>query len=301
MASISAWMVAFRLRTLPLALSTIILGSFLAAYRKEFYWGVFVWAVLTTLFLQILSNLANDYGDAVHGVDNQGRVGPKRSLQTGAITLREMRNAILLFVILSLISGVVLLTEGTRGLKLSSGLVMFGVGIAAIGAALKYTMGKNPYGYAGLGDAAVFLFFGIVGVMGSYFLHTQRLEVLIVLPAMSIGFFSAGVLNLNNLRDKENDAACGKRTLVVQLGVRPAKRYHVFLLAAGMALAVMFSFLMDATGWKWIYLLSFPFFIRSIFVVQKNRDSALLDPELRALAMTTLLFSILFGVGLVLK
>lgn len=298
MPSISAWLVSFRLRTLPLALSTIILGSFLAAFQENFHWTVFILAALTTLFLQILSNLANDYGDAVHGVDNGGRVGPKRSLQAGTISLLQMRNAIILFVVLSLLSGILLLTEGAGGLKLSSGLFMFVVGIAAIGAALKYTIGKNPYGYAGLGDIAVFLFFGIVGVMGSNFLHTHQLALLTILPAMSIGFFSTGVLNLNNLRDKDNDAACGKRTLVVQLGVTSAKRYHTFLLISGMASAMIFSFLIEAGNWKWIYLLSYPLFFRSIYVVIKNKDTSLLDPELRVLAMSTLLFSILFGVGL---
>ncbi len=298
MPSISAWLVSFRLRTLPLALSTIILGSFLAAFQENFHWTVFILAALTTLFLQILSNLANDYGDAVHGVDNGERVGPKRSLQAGTISLLQMRNAIILFVVLSLLSGILLLTEGAGGLKLSSGLFMFVVGIAAIGAALKYTIGKNPYGYAGLGDIAVFLFFGIVGVMGSNFLHTHRLALLTILPAMSIGFFSTGVLNLNNLRDKDNDAACGKRTLVVQLGVSSAKRYHTFLLISGMASAMIFSFLIEAGNWKWIYLLSYPLFFRSIYVVIKNKDTSLLDPQLRVLAMSTLLFSILFGVGL---
>lgn len=300
MASISAWLVTFRLRTLPLALSTIILGSFLAAFQNDFHWSVFVLAALTTLFLQILSNLANEYGDAVHGVDNVGRVGPKRSLQTGAITLQQMRKGIILFVILSLIAGILLLTEGAKGLKLSSGLFMFVVGIAAIGAALKYTMGKNPYGYAGLGDIAVFLFFGIVGVMGSNFLHTHKLNLINVLPAMSIGFFSTGVLNLNNLRDKENDAACGKRTIVVQLGVSAAKNYHAFLLITGMVSATVFSLLIGLRGWQWIYLLSYPLFFRSIFVVIKNSDASLLDTELRALALSTLLFSILFGWGLLL-
>lgn len=300
MATAAAWLVSFRLRTLPLALSTIILGSFLAAFHDSFHWSVLIWAVLTTLFLQILSNLANDYGDAVHGVDNHGRVGPKRSLQTGAISLKQMRIAIFIFVLLSLVSGILLLSAGVKGLKLSYGIAMFFVGIAAIAAALKYTVGKNPYGYAGLGDVAVFIFFGIVGVMGSYFLHTQKLTLIELLPAMSIGFFSTGVLNLNNLRDRDNDAAFGKKTIVVKLGAGNAKIYHAILLISGMAAAVVYTFLNSTSGWNWIYLLSFPLFIRSITVVFKNKDSHALDPELKALALSTLLFSVLFGVGLVL-
>lgn len=301
MASFSAWVVTFRLRTLPLALSTIILGSFLAAFHHSFQWGVFIWAVLTTLFLQILSNLANDYGDAVHGVDNEERAGPKRSLQTGAITRKAMKRAIILFILLSLLSGVFLLTEGTKGLKLSHGLAMFAIGIAAIAAALKYTIGKNPYGYAGLGDAAVFIFFGITGVMGTFFLHTHELALPELLPAVSIGLFSTGVLNLNNLRDRDNDALHGKHTLVVNLGVGKAKGYHTFLLVLGMVSALSYSFIINLSSpWRWIYLLSFPFFARSIVVVWKNRDASLLDPELKALALSTLLFSLLFGAGLIL-
>ncbi len=300
MASVSAWLVTFRLRTLPLSLSTIILGSFLAAFHDRFQWSIFIWAVLTTLFLQILSNLANDYGDAVHGVDNHGRVGPKRSLQTGAITLREMKNAIIIFVILSLVSGILLLSEGTKGLQLSYWLIMFVIGILAIGAALKYTIGKKPYGYAGLGDFAVFLFFGIVGVMGTYFLHTHTVTIPEFLPAMAIGFFSTGVLNLNNLRDRDNDAAYGKHTIVVKLGIQKGKTYHAMLLISGMLAALAYSVISGASSWQWIYLFSFPLIVRSIVVVLKNHNPSALDPELRALALSTLLFSVLFGVGLIL-
>lgn len=299
MASASAWLVTFRLRTLPLALSTVILGSFLAAFYKSFRWRVAALAVLTTLFLQILSNLANDYGDAVHGVDSHGRVGPKRSLQTGAITLTQMKWAIIIFIILSLVSGIGLLCDALHGLQLSYGIVMFLIGIAAIGAALKYTIGKNPYGYAGLGDIAVFIFFGIVGVMGTFFLHTHQFTIPELLPAMAIGFFSTGVLNLNNLRDRDNDAAFGKRTLVVKLGIQKGKAYHMALLVSGMLAAFAYSFSIEATPWKWIYLISFPLFFRSILVVRRNQFPQKLDPELRALALSTLLFSILFGLGLI--
>ncbi len=300
MASVSAWLVAFRLRTLPLSLSTILLGSFLAAYHARFQWSIFILAVLTTLFLQILSNLANDYGDAIHGVDNHGRIGPKRSLQTGAITLKQMKRTIILFVILSLVSGILLLIVASEGLRLSYGLLLFFIGIAAIVAALKYTVGKNPYGYAGLGDVSVFIFFGLVGVMGSYFLFTHVFTFVELLPAMSIGFFSTGVLNLNNLRDRDNDQAFGKRTMVVNLGVAKAKIYHALLLICGMATALAYSFISSASGWKWIYLFAFPLIIRSILVVLKNKELTLLDPELKFLALSTLLFSILFGAGLLL-
>lgn len=299
MSFIKVWLVAFRLRTLPLALSTIFLGSFLAAYRHHFEWSVLFWAVLTTLFLQILSNLGNDYGDAINGVDNHERKGPKRSLQAGTISLIQMKMAIIIFVTLSLISGVTLLVVGTKGLNFSSGLAMFIIGILAIIAAMKYTMGKNPYGYAGLGDIGVFIFFGLVGVLGSYFLHTHSLTAPEFLPAITMGLFSTGVLNLNNLRDRDNDAAFGKRTLVVIIGIPKAKIYHVILIIGGMLCAVTYSLFNEAPVYKWIYLLSFPFFIRHLATVFKNEESSLLDPELKRLSLTTLLFSLLFGVGLI--
>ncbi len=299
MASPSAWITAFRLRTLPLALSSVILGSFLAYYNHSFHWSILILAVVTTLFLQILSNLANDYGDAVHGVDNHGRIGPQRGIQKGEITLKEMKAAVILFIGLSFISGVLLLFIAFRNYNFAYGVFMFLIGIAAIGAALKYTVGKNPYGYAGLGDFAVFIFFGLVGVLGTFFLHTHFVGVPEILPAMSVGFFSTGVLNLNNLRDRDNDAAFGKHTIVVKLGVNKAKLYHTSLIMSGMICAVVYSIFSNAGMWQWIYVLTFPLLIRSIVVVRKNNDPALLDPELKKLAISTLLFSVLFGVGLV--
>src|SRR5690625_210409 len=280
MASISSWLESFRLHTLPLSLSTIILGSFLAAFHHQFQWNIFVWAILTTLFLQILSNLANDYGDAVKGVDNQERIGPKRSLQAGVITLAQMRIAIIVFVLLSLVSGIFLIIEGTRGLKLSYGFFFLILGVGAIIAALKYTMGKNPYGYAGYGDVFVFVFFGLVGVMGVYFLYTHALTVLEFLPAISMGCFSAGVLNLNNLRDRENDAVFGKRTLVVKLGLQKAKNYHTLLLTIGMFTAIIYSILNRTTPWQWMYIFTFVGIFKSIKAVQQNERPDLLYPEL---------------------
>lgn len=298
MASAKAWITSFRLHTLPLSLSTIILGSFLAASLNKFHWSVFIWAALTTLFLQTVSNLANDYGDARKGVDNDQRIGPRRGIQEGAITLKQMRNAIILFVFLSLISGVILIMEGTRGMRISFGIIFFVLGIAAIAAAVKYTVGKSPYGYQGFGDLFVFLFFGLIGVMGTCFLHTHELTLKEFLPAVSMGCFSTGVLNLNNLRDRENDAAHNKHTLVVQLGLGKAKKYHALLLITGMLAAVVYSLMVQASVVKWIYLLSFIGIIKSIIVVQRNRQPEELYPELKKLSLSTLAFAVLFGVGL---
>ncbi|MCO5286717.1 MAG: 1,4-dihydroxy-2-naphthoate polyprenyltransferase [Chitinophagaceae bacterium] len=299
MASVSAWLVTFRLRTLPLALSTIILGSFLAAYRNSFHWSIFILAALTTLFLQTLSNLANDYGDTLHGVDNPDRTGPKRSLQTGAITLKQMKAAIVVCILLSLCSGITLLVVASEGLKLSYGLIMLVIGLAAIAAAMKYTMGKRPYGYAGLGDIAVFIFFGLVGVLGTFFLHTHYVGVEEFFPAMAVGFFSTGVLNLNNMRDIENDRLFGKHTIVVKMGSERARWYHFSLILAGIVCAIVYTLTATSSGWKWLFLVTVPLFLRSSIVAFKTKEVTSLDPELKYLALTTLLFSILFGVGLV--
>jgi 1,4-dihydroxy-2-naphthoate octaprenyltransferase len=298
MTSIRAWLEAFRLHTLPLALSTILMGSLLAVYYHSFQPSIMIWAMLTTLFLQILSNLANDYGDTVHGVDNQDRIGPKRSLQKGEITLRQMGIAIFICIVLALISGISLIIHSMRSMEFSYSVVFFLIGIAAIVAAVKYTIGSNPYGYSGLGDFFVFIFFGIVGVIGTYFLHTHRLSTLEILPAITIGCFSAGVLNLNNLRDRVNDAASGKNTLVVKIGLENAKYYHAILLTVGMLTAVIYSLQSRAGVYQWIYLIAFVGIVRSIIIVQKNENPVALYPELKYLSLSTLLFTILFGIGL---
>lgn len=300
MASIKAWIQSFRLHTLPLSLSSIILGSFLAAYQQCFQTFIFVMALLTTLCLQILSNLANDFGDAKTGVDNQERLGPKRSLQEGIITQQQMKWAIIIFVVLSLIFGIALIIVATKEIASLKTFTLLFIGIAAIIAAIKYTMGKNPYGYYGFGDLFVFIFFGLVGVVGTYFLYTHSINFLVFLPAMSIGFFSAGVLNLNNLRDRVNDAAYGKRTIVVQLGLQKAKYYHAALLILGMLCAIIYTLTNTSSIYAWLYIISFIGFFNSIKVVFKNQDPIALYPELKKLSLTTFLFSLLFGIGLLL-
>ncbi|MBS1736603.1 MAG: 1,4-dihydroxy-2-naphthoate polyprenyltransferase [Bacteroidetes bacterium] len=300
MPKISSWIKAFRLRTLPLSFSSVILGSFLAYYKGYFIPSVLIGALLTTLFLQILSNLANDYGDTINGVDNHQRLGPKRGLQTGDISLQQMKWAVMLFTLLSLISGIWLLVAGTRGLTLSSGFIMLLIGLVAIAAAIKYTIGKKPYGYIGLGDFFVFLFFGLTGVIGTYFLHSKQITAWEFLPAISIGLFSTGVLNLNNLRDQVNDKQSGKITMVVKLGNRKGKIYHAILIGSGMCTALAFTFINYQSPMQFIYLIAFPLFIRNMIIVFRNREPAQLNSQLKVLSLTTLFFSITFGLGLIL-
>ncbi len=294
------WLKAFRLRTLPLAVSATALGSLLAFAENRFKWGVFIFGTLTTLLLQILSNLANDYGDARKGTDNEKRLGPLRVTQSGLVTQRQIRWMIALFVLLSLVSGSLLIWFGLQGGNTLLYALFFLMGVSAIYAAIKYTIGKRPYGYVGFGDIMVFIYFGILGVVGTYYLHTQSFHITILLPASSVGLFSAGVLNLNNLRDHDNDALNGKHTLVVRMGVPWAKVYHVILLFTALVLAVIYTLLHFESYYQLIFLLPVPLMISDVLKVITNTVPVELNGELKKLAVTTLLFSLSFGLGLVL-
>lgn len=294
------WLKAFRLRTLPLALSATTLGSFLGYAENRFKWGVFIFGTITTLLLQILSNLANDYGDARKGTDNESRLGPLRVTQSGLVTPRQMRSMILLFVILSLVSGSLLVWLGLGMGDLLPYAIFFLLGISAIYAAIKYTIGKKPYGYVGFGDIVVFIYFGILGVAGTYFLHTGSFHLSILLPASSVGLLSVGVLNLNNLRDHENDARNGKNTLVVRMGVAWAKVYHVVLLLSAFVLGLTYTIIHFESYYQLIFLLPIPLLASDVLKVITNTVPVELNAELKKLAVATLLFSLSFGLGLIL-
>lgn len=293
---IRSWLQAFRLRTLPLALSCIGMGSFLAAADGFFSWSIFSLAALTTIFLQVLSNLANDYGDAVSGIDSDERRGPRRAVQSGAIPKQQMKMAILVFVMLSLASGISLLLV-SFGLNWLALLFFFGLGLLSIAAAIAYTVGRKPYGYIGLGDISVLIFFGIVGVMGSYYLFAQEVRLVILLPALSCGLFSIGVLNINNIRDIESDQKAGKFSIPVRIGKKNAARYHIVLTFFGIACAVMFVALNFKNVWQLLFLAAAPLFT-SIAIAVTNKPSEQLDPYLKRMAISTLLFVLLFGIGL---
>lgn len=294
--NIKAWIEAFRLRTLPLALSSIAMGGFLAASAESFKWSIFLLCVTTTIFLQVLSNLANDYGDSVNGADHAGRKGPLRAVQTGTISPLQMKSAIILFVLLSLTSGISLLLI-SFGWDLNALLFFFGLGVLSIGAAIAYTVGKKPYGYIGLGDFSVLIFFGLVGVMGSYYLFTKSISWLEILPALSCGFFSIGVLNINNIRDIESDRAAGKFSIPVRIGKEKAVLYHWFLLAGGITASIVYAIISYHSPLQFLFCLTILLFFRNGLAVSQ-KSSAELDPYLKQMALTTLLFVILFGVGL---
>lgn len=294
------WIAAARPRTLPLALASIILGSFLALANRHFNGKIALLAALTTIFLQILSNFANDYGDAVSGKDTEMRVGPRRAVATGDITKEAMLRGIIITSVLSLITGIWLLVESFR--EAGAGIFWFFLilGLLSIAAAIGYTNGKRPYGYAGFGDIAVLMFFGWVGVLGTYFLHTLSFDPILFLPATSVGLLATGVLNINNIRDIETDTLTGKRSIPARLGLPLAIRYHWGLLIAGMACAIAYSFLTGASWSGYLYLLSFPLVILNGRAVATHKRPVELNARLGQLALTTLLFVVLFGLGQVL-
>jgi 1,4-dihydroxy-2-naphthoate octaprenyltransferase len=293
-----AWLSAFRLRTLPLALSCIGMAGFLAAAANKFNGLIFFLCCLTTIFLQVLSNLANDYGDSINGADHADRKGPKRAVQSGAITAAQMKNGVVIFIILCLLSGISLLLI-SFGLDWSALLFFFVLGLLSIAAAIAYTVGKKPYGYIGLGDISVLIFFGLVGVMGSLYLFTKSVSFADVLPSLSCGLFSIAVLNINNIRDIESDRTAGKFSIPVRIGKPKASVYHWFLLLTGLLASIIYVVINYRSPWQFLFLLTAPLFLRiGLAVSQKPSDQ--LDPYLKQMALSTLLFVILFGVGFLL-
>lgn len=271
----------------------------MAAADGKFNITVFILASTTTLLLQILSNLANDYGDYTKGSDRINRLGPKRMLESGLLTKKQMIKGIILVVFLSLLSGSFLIFAGTKGNDTATKIFFFLLGFGAISAAIKYTIGKRPYGYVGFGDVFVFLFFGLTGVAGTYYLHANTITPDIFLPATSVGLLSAGVLNINNIRDYQNDIKASKRTFVVLIGDRKAKFYHISLLLGAIITGSLYTLINFKSGYQWLFLLTTPLLAGNIFSVFHFTRPVDLNVELRKLAFSTLLFSITFGLGLV--
>lgn len=300
MSNTKAWFEAARLRTLPLSVSGILVGSFYAfSQQKETYnWAILGFALLTTLGLQILSNFANDYGDGVKGTDNENRIGPKRAIQSGAITIKAMKQGIIITSILTLVAAIVLiyLSFGKDNFRYS--LFFFFLGLASIAAAIKYTVGGSAYGYRGLGDVFVFVFFGLVSVIGCYFLFAKQIDSLIILPAITIGLLSVAVLNLNNMRDQVSDALSGKNTLVVKMGPQKAKIYHYSIIITALFLTLLFAILYGFKPLQYLFLIAYVPFIIHLKTVAKNTIPRDLDPELKKVALGTFFLSVLLCIVL---
>lgn len=300
MTPLQAWLKAFRLRTLPLAFSSIILGAFLAANEDRFSTSILLFALLTTLFLQVLSNLANDYGDYVKGTDNANRVGPARTLQAGLISKMAMLNAMILFSFLSLASGVSLLYVSGAFSDPAIGIFFLALGLFCIIAAVTYTVGKNAYGYKGLGDISVLIFFGLIGVLGTHFLMTHSFHFQNLLPAFACGFLAVGVLNLNNLRDIENDRASGKMSIPAKIGFDAGKGYHTILIVSSVVCFSAFVLLFQQGNTKLIYFVLVPIYILHIVKVRATKQNKEMDKFLRQLALTSLATTFVVGIGIIL-
>jgi len=300
MPNFKTYVQAARLRTLPLSISGIVVGSFLAYADGFSNWNIVVLALLTTVGFQILSNFANDYGDGVKGTDNKERVGPKRVLQSGAITQKELKQSIIFIALITLLIALALIFVAFGTSKPLYTLVFFLLGMASIAAAIKYTIGNKAYGYSGFGDLFVFLFFGLLSVVGSYFLFTKKLDWTLFLPAFSIGLLSVGVLHLNNMRDSESDEKSNKMTTAVKLGKLKSKKYYSYLISFSLLFAMLFVIYRYHSPWQFLFVVAYFPIINQLLRVLKNKDSKKLDPELKILALSTFLFAWLFGLGQIL-
>lgn len=293
------WVEAARVRTLPLSVSGIIVGSFYAMSQGMFNWNIVVFALLTTLGLQILSNFANDYGDGIKGTDNKDRVGPMRAIQSGVISPAAMKKAMVLTSAITLLFAVLLIYFAFKDHYLLYSLIFFVLGILAIASAIRYTVGKGAYGYRGFGDVFVFVFFGLVSTFGVYFMFSKSIDWLLLLPAIAIGFLSVGVLNLNNMRDEASDRKSGKNTLVVKMGGAAAKKYHYFLVISAMILVLVFAFLNDFHFDQYIFVVAYFPMISHLITVYRNQNPKFLDPELKKLAISTFLLAVLLALCLI--
>ena len=302
------WIQAARLRTLPLSVSGIIVGSMYALAHptnkiltptEVFNWRIFGLALLTTLGLQILSNFANDYGDGMKGTDNEDRVGPKRAIQSGAISPEAMKRAIFLTASLTLISAMLLIYYAFRDTNIGYSLFYLVLGVLAIASAIRYTVGNTAYGYRGYGDLFVFVFFGLVSTLGVNFLYSKQLSFDLFLPATAIGLLSVGVLNLNNMRDEESDRKSKKNTMVVKMGGAKAKKYHYFLIVSAMALVLIFAIIDEFHFDQYLFLLSYIPLTKHLITVYKNQEPRALDIELKKLALSTFALSILLALCMI--
>lgn len=290
------WIRAARLRTLPLSISGIVAGNALCVQAAEFSWLLFTLMLLTAIAFQIVSNFANDYGDGVKGTDNKDRIGPERVLQSGLLSRQALKKGIIWCAVVAMLLALVLIVTAFGSDSWIYFLIFLGLAILSVWAAISYTVGERAYGYRGLGDLFVFVFFGLVSVLGAYFLQLKVISLTATAMALVMGLLSVAVLNLNNMRDRESDATVGKRTLAVILGAMGAKYYHYFLILSATGILIIF-FIQQTLFYNWLILVGLiPLLIHLVTVI-KNKDPKTLDPELKKVALTTFGLAVLIFIS----
>ena len=290
------WFSTARPKTLPLALASIIIGSALAYWAGKFDLITTLLAFITTILLQVLSNFANDYGDHVKGSDTAERIGPLRAIQHGAITGEQLKMAVVILSALSFISGAALSFYAYEGIE--DLLVFLGLGVISIVAAITYTVGKKAYGYLGLGDLFVLIFFGFVAVIGVFYLQAHSLPLMIFIPAFGCGLLSVAVLNINNLRDINQDRKAGKNTLIVRIGSKNGRIYHAILLALSVVSYLIFAILNFEHWYNYFFLLAVPLLVKHGLFVYRHQDPIELRPILGQMAGLALITNLLFSLGI---
>lgn len=294
----SIWFTTARPRTLPLALASIIIGSALAYWAGKFDLITTLLAFITTILLQVLSNFANDYGDHVKGSDTAERIGPLRAIQHGAITGEQLKQAVILLSIFSFLSGALLTVYAYESIQ--DLIVFLALGAISIVAAITYTVGKKAYGYLGLGDLFVLIFFGFVAVIGVFYLQAHEIKPQIFLPALGCGLLSVAVLNINNLRDIEQDRKAGKNTLIVRIGSANGRKYHVALLVVAMLSYLIFALTELHHWYNYLFLLATPLLAKHALFVYRHQNPAELRPILGQMAGLALITNLLFSLSIVL-
>ena len=290
-----AWISAFRIHTLPLAISGVLVGTFCAMKTYEIDFLTFLLTLITAIFLQILSNLANDFGDAASGVDSSNRKGPKRMVHAKKITINAMKKSLFIAILITFFTGITLIFHVFQG-EWKPIVIFILLGLFAIIAAIKYTIGKKPYGYIGLGDIFVFIFFGLISVLGTYYLQTKTLNFSILLPASTIGLFSVGVLNINNIRDIDSDKKAGKRSIPVQIGKNNAVVYHQILMIVAIITNFVYNWMYFSKTVEWICILPLLLIFNNIQAVKTKKEEKL-NPYLKQIVLITFFYSLLFSIG----
>lgn len=285
---------SLRLRTLPLSLAGVILGVMLAASEYKISGWAALFIFLTTICLQILSNLSNELGDVLRGTDTEERQGPRYGLDQGLVSIPEMKRLISISATMAAVFGMVMVWVSFGTLFCVKSVCLLVLGAAAIWAAMHYTLGKNPYGYRGLGDLFVFIFFGLVSVLGGFFVAAHTISSWwLLLPAAAIGCFSVGVLNVNNIRDMKTDAA-NRTTVAIKLGERNARRYQTALVCAGWLLLLIFTAFYRFSPWHFFFVVTIPLYVKHLKGIWTLRERAL-DSMLPLLVISTFILSLILG------